>query len=507
MKVLVAEDDPIAARILARELESAGHEVTLVTNGLEAWRVLQDNTFPIVITDWMMPEMDGIELCRRIRSLWSRGYVYTIMVTAKNDRQDRLDALRAGIDDFLVKPLDPSDLHARLISATRILQMQVQLEERNEDVIQSREQLEEINHELERRERLLSQANEIAEVARNRFSQLFDGLPVAGFTYDTEGTVYEWNQRATEIFFIPGHVALGKKIWNLLDRKLVGERGRTLIEGVFRGQPFEEEDWNDGELFLLVSGYPLYGPDGTITGGISTAVDITPQRKAEARVEEKNAELLAANRKLSALATTDGLTGIANHRALQERLGHFMAGSRRGRPFCLAMVDVDHFKKFNDEFGHQAGDEVLIKVAATLKGSIREVDFVARYGGEEFCALLEDVDIENATMLCNRLRAKIAKISTSYRQITASFGVAQFCNAMSNGHALIQAADDALYRAKQAGRNRVEAAELPNSDTGTTCSSMPAVPPRAEAPVASNPQLPTDRASSTDEDAPGARAA
>src|SRR5690606_1048994 len=230
-------------------------------------------------------------------------------------------------------------------------------------------------------------------------------------------------------------------VWDLLDPNLVGERGRKQIEGVFAGHSFQEQDWNDGELFLLVSGYPLYGTDGSIIGGISTAVDITPQRKAEARAEQKNAELLAANRRLSALATTDGLTGIANHRALQERLGQFIAASRGGRRFCLAMVDVDHFKKFNDEFGHQAGDEVLVRVADALEKGIRENDFVARYGGEEFCVLFDDADLEVGRQLGERLRTKVARIETPFREITASFGIAQFCEELGGAHALIEAAD------------------------------------------------------------------
>lgn len=457
MKILAAEDEPIAAKLLMKELEALGHEVTLARDGAEAWSKLREEPFPIVITDWMMPEMDGVELCQRIRSLWNRGYVYTIMITTKTDRDDRLRALRAGVDEFLIKPLDRSDLQARLLAATRILQMQVQLEERNEDVSKSREQLRSINAELNRRERELRQANEMAEVARHRFSQLFEGLPVPGFTYDTNGIVYEWNRRAEEIFAIEGHDAFGKAVWDLLNPRLVGERGRKQIEGVFAGESFQEEDWNDGEIFLLASGYPLYGTDGSIIGGISTAVDITPQREAEARAEQKNAELLAANHRLSALATTDGLTGIANHRALQERLGQFIAGHRRGRQFCLAMVDVDHFKKFNDEFGHQAGDEVLMRVAETLKKSVREGDFVARYGGEEFCVLFEDANLEIGWKLCERLRERVAAIDTPYRQITASFGVARFSEAIGTAHELIQTADAALYRAKQNGRNRVEA--------------------------------------------------
>lgn len=455
MRILVAEDDPVAAALLLRDLEELGHEPVWTKNGALAWEQLQHESFPVVITDWMMPEMDGLELCRRVRSLWNLGYVYTIVVSSRSDITGRDEALRASVDDFLIKPVRRLDLRARLACATRILQMQRQLEEQNEDLARSREELTSKNLELERREKLLRQANSIAEMARNRFSQLFDSLPVAGFTFDQSGTVFEWNDRAAEIFFAPGHVAMGRKVWEILGLELVNEKARDQLERVFAGHVFEEQDWNDGDLFLLVSGHPLFGPDGHINGAVATAVDVSLLRKAEVRIEQQNALLVEANRKLAELATTDGLTGIPNHRAFQERVSHYVAMHRRGRPFCLAVLDVDHFKLFNDRFGHQAGDEVLVLVARTLRDSLREVDFVARYGGEEFCALLDDLDSGRAVVLCNRLRERIAAIQNPYQQITVSIGVCEFDASMDGGYGLVQVADAALYRAKEAGRNQV----------------------------------------------------
>ena len=119
MKILIAEDDVVSAKVIARELQKLGHDVRQTKDGLEAWNVIQEEHYPLVVTDWMMPGMEGIELCRRIRSLWNRGYVYIIMLTAKGDKEDQSEAMRAGADDFLSKPLNRADLIARL-TATHI---------------------------------------------------------------------------------------------------------------------------------------------------------------------------------------------------------------------------------------------------------------------------------------------------------------------------------------------------------------------------------------------------
>jgi diguanylate cyclase (GGDEF)-like protein len=119
------------------------------------------------------------------------------------------------------------------------------------------------------------------------------------------------------------------------------------------------------------------------------------------------------------------------------------------------MVDVDHFKLFNDTYGHQAGDEVLRKTAECIAFNLRTSDFIARYGGEEFAILFVQVEEEMAVTLCERLRRNIEAIETPYSRITASFGVATYGMAATDPEELIAAADQALYEAKHCGRNRV----------------------------------------------------
>jgi type IV pilus assembly protein PilB len=127
MDILVVEDDPISGLVLSTALEDLGHSVMIRGNGMEAWQLLQADTFDIVISDWMMPKMDGLDLCRHIRARGVSTYIYVILLTVKGTSEDRVEALNAGADDFLVKPLDPAELVGRLEVARRILAMKAEL--------------------------------------------------------------------------------------------------------------------------------------------------------------------------------------------------------------------------------------------------------------------------------------------------------------------------------------------------------------------------------------------
>ena len=131
MKVLVAEDQAPTALFIRRILERLGHEVSIATNGEHAWRLARDERFDVVISDWMMPGLDGPELCRRIRAQEGKPYMYLILLTCKHSQGDRLTGLRAGADDFIVKPLDVEELEVRLEIARRFLAVQDELERRN----------------------------------------------------------------------------------------------------------------------------------------------------------------------------------------------------------------------------------------------------------------------------------------------------------------------------------------------------------------------------------------
>jgi diguanylate cyclase (GGDEF)-like protein/putative nucleotidyltransferase with HDIG domain len=174
------------------------------------------------------------------------------------------------------------------------------------------------------------------------------------------------------------------------------------------------------------------------------------------------------NRQLEAQATTDPLTGLMNRRALQQHLRVQIAlALRQGHPLSLLMIDADHFKRYNDRFGHPAGDQALRGMGEALQHAVRESDLAARYGGEEFVALLPHAGVEEAVIVAERIRAAIQTYAFDHEPITVSIGVATLPVHARNPGQLVQMADMALYRAKLDGRNRVRVAE-PRASGDTT---------------------------------------
>lgn len=181
-----------------------------------------------------------------------------------------------------------------------------------------------------------------------------------------------------------------------------------------------------------------------------TAQDLVRElAAANARI----ADLERQVQSLSRQAFVDEMTGLPNYRSFCQRLDQLVAEFGRGRDFCMVMVDVDHFKKVNDTYGHSFGDDVLRHVAETLQNASRQVDFVGRYGGEEFCMLLPDSTIEGAKDVAERVRQALVRAPFAV-PVTASFGVCQFRDGLDR-QTLKERADAALYKAKESGRNKV----------------------------------------------------
>jgi diguanylate cyclase (GGDEF)-like protein len=306
VKILVADDDPTSRLIVETAVRSLGHQCQSVGDGVQAWDAFRSNDPDVVISDWMMPGQSGLQLCRNIRDHTSGGYTYFIMVTGNGERDQAVEGMRAGADDYLVKPLNPDDLHSRLISAARVTS---------------------------------------------------------------------------------------------LHRKQADQR----------------------------------------------------------------TELRALNVELAAIARRDPLTGLRNRRALQEDLEVLEARViRYGHRYCMAVLDVDHFKAYNDTHGHQAGDRILEVVANELSAQSRSGDALYRYGGEEFLCIFPEQSLATGTQAVQRMRIGIERLAvphpdSSFKVLTVSAGLAMLERGETRSASqVLEEADAALYRAKQLGRNRVE---------------------------------------------------
>lgn len=306
LSALIVDDDRGTRMLLAAELSAAGYRVVEAASGDEALRALAAHRFRLVLTDWIMPGLDGLELCRHVRANPDLRGTYIIMITVNSDKPRLIDAFAAGVDDFLPKPVEPGILMARMRAAARTLELQQAL------------------------------------LARN-------------------------------------------------------------------------------------------------------------------------AELEAANRRLVQLASTDELTGLPNRRSGLIRLAeHWTLSRAQGSPLAVAILDIDHFKRFNDTYGHVIGDRLLADIAAVLTRGCRQGDTVCRYGGEEFLCVLPDTDQAGGQEMAERLRHAVGSYLCAEGAlslaVTASVGVAMLTDRHGTATDLIRAADDALYAAKEAGRNAVRLA-------------------------------------------------
>ncbi len=305
MKILVADDDPTSQLVARAMVERLGHHCMVVGDGAQAWEAFQRHRPDVVITDWVMPGLSGVELCRKIRENAAGCFTYCILVTSLGARPRILQGMLAGADDYLVKPLHADDLQLRLIAATRVTSLHSQLDRQRDEL------------------------------------------------------------------------------------------------------------------------------------------------------ETMNAEL-------TGMSLQDPLTGLGNRRALNQELDRLQVQVHRyGTGYSMALFDLDHFKAYNDTYGHPAGDVVLQTTAAQLREQARGGDTLYRYGGEEFLCIFPEQSLAGGVLAAQRMGAAlealaIPHVGNASGPVTMSAGVAELdprCPRAADE--VLKEADAALYDAKELGRNRV----------------------------------------------------
>lgn len=276
----------------------------------------------------------------------------------------------------------------------------------------------------------------------------------------------------------------GRHMFDFMD-----DEGRAICHNNMearRGGQASQNDFKfvckDGrQLWVLMDTNPVQAGKGACAGALAMVTDITAKKAAEdalraeqlnleLRVTERTSALEEANRQLAELATRDGLTGLYNHRHFQERLEQEIHRARRYQTtLSLLFLDVDHFKAYNDTYGHPEGDDLLRSLAKLLlaggAGLLRSADVAARYGGEEFVILLPETALQGAVVVANRIRVAVHSFGFRHPhpqpggQVTVSVGVSELGDQEDEKSHLLSSADAALYASKAAGRNRVTAAK------------------------------------------------
>ncbi len=297
-----------------------------------------------------------------------------------------------------------------------------------------------------------------------RFRDLFDNVSDLVAVTDASGRLLFTNKAWAGLIGASGDVS------ELPLADLLHANSREVFEHVLDVLP-EAGVLNGIELEIVTPDGNVVDVEGSFSCRSSTGAtnrirmifrDVTSRKITAQKLEQAHQQLEAANRQLQLLAATDGLTTLANRRAFHDRLNEeCQSAARHDRPLSLILLDVDHFKSYNDAFGHPAGDDALRNVGWLLKEGVREIDIAARIGGEEFAVILPETDAAEALLVAERLRRSIGEFRWSLRRVTASLGVTTLRGADALPELLVETADQALYQAKHGGRDQTVRASFP----------------------------------------------
>ncbi len=451
-RVLVVDDIVANAKLLEARLAAEYFEVMTATNGPRALEICAQAQCDIVLLDIMMPGMDGLEVCRRLKSNPRTAHIPVVIITALDQPSDRVAGLEAGADDILTKPVNDIALTTRVKSLVRLKTLTDELMARAATST-------EIGLDIVLDPTGVGEGGGkvlLVEDSPSTVERIVETLAPSN-TVDHEADPQEALFRAAEGDYDLVIISLnlqqidGLRLCSHL-RSLDRTRGLPILVIV---DP-EDNTRLMRALDLGVNDYLVRPIDRN---------EMQARVRTQIRRKRFSDRLRDSVQMTMELAVTDGLTGLHNRRYLERHLASLVQqATAREKPLSVLVMDIDYFKSVNDNYGHAAGDEVLREFSRRVRRAVRSIDLACRMGGEEFVVAMPDTDAALALLVGERLRQKIAAdpfpIGDDGQrvEVTVSIGICSLTSPADTADDLIKRADAALYRAKRDGRNRVAAA-------------------------------------------------
>jgi len=448
-RVLIVDDIPTNVRLLEARLTAEYFEVRTASSGREALAICGEGQTDIVLLDVMMPQMDGFEVCTRLKNDAATAHIPVLMITALDQPSDRVKGLQVGADDFLTKPVDDVQLMARVKSLVRLKAITDELRARaqtgQEIAIEDAMRAMDASNSTAGRILLVDNDPRSAERLRNYLATAHQVEVLS----EPQAAPLQVTTGGYELAIVS--MALGE-----FDPLRVCSQIRTL------------EATRNLPILLVADEVDrtkvVRGLDMGVSDFIMRPVErneLAARVRTQIRRFRYAAELRQSVTNTMALAVTDELTGLYNRRYFDRHLSLMLDKAReQSRDMALMLIDMDFFKSVNDNHGHDIGDAVLREFAERLRRNIRGVDLACRFGGEEFVVLMPDTDYRQAQGVAERVRMAVAERGFETQEsrplmVTCSVGVALNETALDTPETILKRADVALYRAKREGRNRV----------------------------------------------------
>lgn len=450
-RILVVDDIPANVKLLEARLLAEYFDVLTADDGYKALAICENTHLDLILLDIMMPGIDGFEVCERLKANPKTAHIPVVMVTALDQPSDRVRGLKAGADDFLTKPVNDVQLISRVRSLVRLKALSDELRIRAdtahslvmEDILKGVDGRDDIGQVLLVDGRASSQERIIKALK-----------PVCNVVAmsDPQAAIFEAAENSFDLVIVNANFDDYDPL-RLCSQLRSLERTRFLP--ILLAAETGAEDMIVRALDLGVNDYIVRPIDPN---------ELLARTLTQIKRKRYNDRLRMSVKHTIELAVTDALTGLNNRRYLDNHLKVLFArATARSRPLSICLMDIDRFKQVNDTYGHDAGDDVLREFATRIRSTVRGADLACRYGGEEFVVVMPDTDAAAAAAVAERLRAIIEKTPFVLKSagtaisLTASFGLSCSTGAADTPEQLLKQADQALYKAKAEGRNRVVA--------------------------------------------------